>query len=109
MGEMLKKVIDKTPGLEIVSNIDELEEFPETLIRTEADWAIVLLDPDEGVPDLLEQIVREQPKMRFLLMGIDGSHARVMWNEPHEVLLDEKNLHELLAILSTDRQERMLL
>jgi DNA-binding NarL/FixJ family response regulator len=108
MGEMLKRVINKTPGLEIVSEVDELAELPDTLRRTEADWAIVLLDPDEGIPKLVEQIISEQTSMRFLLMGVDGSHARMMWNEPHEVPLDEKNLLELLAILRTDRRERIL-
>lgn len=108
MGEMLKKVVDKTLGLEIVSDIDELAEFPEAVRRSEAEWAIVLLPPDEGIPDIVEQVIKEQLSMRFLLMGMDGSHARMKWNEPHEVLLDEKNLHELLAILRTDRQERMI-
>jgi hypothetical protein len=76
--------------------------------QIEADWAIVLLPPDEGVPDLVEQVINEQPSMRFLLMGVDGSHARIKWNEPHEVPLDKKNLQELLALLRTDRQERIL-
>ena len=107
MHEMLKRVIDKSPGLEIVSEVDELIELPDTLRSTEADWAIVLLDPDEGIPELVEQIISEQTSMRFLLMGVDGSHARMMWNEPHEVPLDEKNLLELLAILRTNQQERM--
>jgi DNA-binding NarL/FixJ family response regulator len=107
MHEMLKRVIDKSPGLEIVSEVDELIELPDTLRSTETDWAIVLLDPDEGIPELVEQIISEQTSMRFLLMGVDGSHARMMWNEPHEVPLDEKNLLELLAILRTNQQERM--
>lgn len=108
MRDMLKRVISKTAGLEIVSDIDDLAEFPETVKQIEADWAIVLLPPDEGVPDLVEQVINEQPSMRFLLMGVDGSHARIKWNEPHEVPLDKKNLQELLALLRTDRQERIL-
>jgi two-component SAPR family response regulator len=108
MRDMLKRVISKTAGLEIVSDLDDLAEFPETVKQIEADWAIVLLPPDEGVPDLVEQVINEQPSMRFLLMGVDGSHARIKWNEPHEVPLDKKNLQELLALLRTDRQERIL-
>jgi two-component SAPR family response regulator len=108
MRDMLKRVISKTAGLEIVSDLDDLAEFPKTVKKIEADWAIVLLPPDEGVPDLVEQVINEQPSMRFLLMGVDGSHARIKWNEPHEVPLDKKNLQELLALLRTDRQERIL-
>ena len=108
MRDMLKRVISKTEGLEIVSDLDDLAEFPEAVKRMEADWAIVLLPPDEGIPGLVEQVINEQPSMRFLLMGVDGSHARIKWNEPHEVPLDKKNLQELLALLQTDRQERIL-
>lgn len=108
MRDMLKRVISKTEGLEIVSDLDDLAEFPEAVKRIKADWAIVLLPPDEGIPDLVEQVINEQPSMRFLLMGVDGSHARIKWNEPHEVPLDKKNLQELLALLQTDRQERIL-
>ena len=107
MHEMIKRVIDKSPDLEIVSEVDKLAELPDTLRRTEADWAIVLLDPDEGIPELVDQIISEQTSMRFLLMGVDGSHARMKWNEPHDIPLDEKNLLELLAILRTNQQERM--
>ena len=103
MRDMLKKVIKKSPGLEIVTELSDLADLPETARRTKADWAIVLLQPDQEVPDLLDRVIQEQPCMRLLLMGVDGSHARMKWNEPHEVALDEKNLGELLDVL---RQER---
>jgi DNA-binding NarL/FixJ family response regulator len=103
MRDMLKKVINKSPGLEIVIELTDLADLPETARQIEAEWAIVLLPPDQQVPDLVEQVVKEQQSMRFLLMGVDGSHARMKWNEPHEVPLDEKNLNELLDVL---RQEK---
>lgn len=105
---LLKKVIDKTPGLEIIMEIEDLAEFQESVKRADADWAIVLLSPDERVPDLVEQVIREQPSMRFLLMDEDGSHVRMKWNEPHEVPLDEKNLAELLALLGQEQQQDKL-
>lgn len=105
---LLKKVIDNTPGLEIIMEIEDLTEFQESVKRADADWAIVLLSPDERVPDLVEQVIREQPSMRFLLMDEDGSHVRMKWNEPHEVPLDEKNLAELLALLGQERQQDKL-
>jgi DNA-binding NarL/FixJ family response regulator len=105
--DMLEKAIKKTPGLELVSNLENLAEFPEALSQTGADWAIVLLPPDEQVPDLVREAINDHQAMRFLLMGVDGSHARMMWNEPHEVALEEKNLKELLGLLSQDQPERI--
>lgn len=105
--DMLKKAINKTPGLELVSNIENLADFPNVLRQVEADWAIVLLPPDERVPELVAKAINEHQSMRFLLMGVDGSHARMMWNEPHEVALDKKNLQELLRLLRQDQTERI--
>jgi chemotaxis response regulator CheB len=107
MSDMLNKVIGKTPDLEIVSNIADLTEFPEAVRRTKADWAIVLLPPDEQVPDVVEEVIKEQQSMRFLLMGLDGSHARMKWNEAHEVILDEKNLKHIIGLLRQDQNERI--
>lgn len=105
--DMLKKAINKTPGLELVSNIENLADFPNVLRQVKADWAIVLLPPDERVPELVAKAINEHQSMRFLLMGVDGSHARMMWNEPHEVALDKKNLQELLGLLRQDQTERI--
>lgn len=106
--DMLRIVIGKTTGLEVVMEIEDLGEFPESIKQTKADWAIVLITPDEKVPDIVEQVIRENQSMRFLLMGVDGSHARMKWSEPHEVPLDEKNLSELLEILSQERSQSNL-
>lgn len=106
--DLLKKVIGRTPGLEIVSEVDDLVELPDIVRRTKADWAIILLSPDGRVPDQVEQTIKEQPSMRFLLMGVDGSHARMMWNEPHEVPLDEKNLQDLLELLRQEQPHNII-
>jgi hypothetical protein len=107
VGDMLKKVIGKTPGLEIVSNIEDIAKLPEIVEQVEADWAIVLLPPDDQVPKIVQHVITEQISMRFLLMGVDGSHVRMMYNEPHEVPLDEKNLADLLELLRMDHLERI--
>lgn len=104
---MLKKVIGKTPGLQIVSNVEDLTKFPEIVSQTEADWAIVLLPPDEQVPDLVKKVIEEQISMRFLLMGVDGSHVRMMSNKQHEISLDEKSLQDLLGLLQKNQPERI--
>lgn len=104
---MLEKVIRKTPGLEIIANVNDLAELPEVLERVDADWGIILLPPNGKVPNLVKKVVREQGSMRFLLMGVDGSHVRLMYNEPHEVTLDDKNLQDLLDLLLKNQIERM--
>ena len=105
--DMFNKVIEKTAGLEIVSHIDDLNDFSEAIKHTKAEWAIVFLSPEEQVPELVDQIIQEQSSMRFLIMGTDGSHAHMRWNEIRKLPLEEKNLQELLSIIQMEKQKKI--
>jgi hypothetical protein len=106
--DMLRKIFNKTPGIRLVAEIDNLADFSEIASRTDAGWAIVFTDLDNKVPTQVERAINDHPQMRFLLMKIDGSHVRMKWNEPHEVALDEINLKDLLAIMVEDQPERTI-
>jgi hypothetical protein len=105
--DMLEKVINKTPGLEVTANEDELVKLPKILKRVQADWVIVLLPPDGQVPDLVKQAVREHVSTHFLLMGVDGSRVRLMHSKPREIPLGDKNLPYILDLLHEEQFERI--
>lgn len=105
---MLKRVIDKAPGLKIVAEVDTFSEYPEVAQQTNADWTILLLDPDEVVPEIVERFVNNHASMRLLVMAVDGSQVRMRWVEPHEVSLDDKNLDDLLKILRREEIEQII-
>lgn len=107
MEGILKKVIGKTQGLEFAAGIENLEDLSESILDTNADLVIVLLPPDEPVPERLKNLINEHSSTRFLLMGMDGSRARLRWNEPHELSLNEMSLQELLLMLTTNQAERI--
>jgi hypothetical protein len=100
--DLLRRVIDKAPGLQIVAEVDDLSDYPDVACQTRADWTILLLDPDEEVPEIVEQAINYQNSMRLLVMAVDGSQVRMRWIEPHEQSLDNKNLEDLLTILRRD-------
>lgn len=105
---MLKRVIHKAPGLKIVAEVDTFSEYPEVAQQTNADWTILLLDPDEVVPEIVERFVNNHASMRLLVMAVDGSQVRMRWVEPHEVSLDDKNLDDLLKILRREEIEQII-
>jgi DNA-binding NarL/FixJ family response regulator len=108
VGDILKKAIDRSADLQIVAELMDISELPENVDNMQVDLAIVVHSPDdEQAPELVEQVFKRKPSMRFMLMGVDGSHARLKWNEPHEVPLDGVNLNELLALLSQGQPERV--
>jgi hypothetical protein len=104
---MLSRVIDKAPGLQVVAELQDLSKYPDVVRQTGADWTILLLDPDEQVPEIVEQVLNQQPSMRLLVMAVDGSQVRMRWIEPHEISLDDKSLDDLLTILRRDVVEQI--
>jgi DNA-binding NarL/FixJ family response regulator len=100
--DMLRRVINKAPGLKIVAEVEDLSEYPDIARQTSADWTILLLDPDEEVPAVVEEVLNRLTLMRLLVMAVDGSQVRMRWTEPHEKSLDDKNLEDLLTILRRD-------
>lgn len=100
---MLRRVIDDVRDLEIVAEVEDISQYPEVAHRTKAGWTILLLDPDEEVPNIVEQVLNQQPSMRLLSMSIDGSQVKVKWTEPHEISLNDKSLEELLGILQENQ------
>jgi hypothetical protein len=104
---MLRRVIDKDPGLQIVAEVQDLSEYPEVARQIRADWTILLLDPDEEVPEIVQQVHNHHASMRLLVMAVDGSQVRMRWIEPHETSLNDKSLDDLLTILRTDLAEQI--
>ena len=79
--------------------MEDLSDYPAVVRETGADWTILLHDPENEVPRIVEQVLIKQSSMRLLLMSVDGSQVCMRWNEPHELPLNDSNLEELLAIL----------
>lgn len=102
---MLRRVIDKAPGLQIVAEVENLSEYPAIARRTDANWTILLLDPGEEVPEIVQRVLEHHTMMRLLVMAVDGSQVRMRWVKPHEKCLDDKSLDDLLIILQKNAVE----
>lgn len=104
---MLRRVIDDVGDLEIVAEVEDISQYPAIAQQTQAGWTILLLDPDEEVPQIVEQVLSQQPAMRLLVMSVDGSQVRMKWTEPHEISLNDRSLEELLGILQENQVNRI--
>ncbi len=101
--EMLKRVIEKTPELEVVGEIADLARLSSTIAETEADWVIVSLPPDGKIPETVESSLTAHPSVRVLAVATDGNQVRIKWLESHEEPLGDVSLSELIAVLHIHR------
>jgi chemotaxis response regulator CheB len=110
--EMVERVIEKAPGLEVVGEIDNMADLVPMIEETGADWLVVFLPPDEQLPVGFQEILTTHPSIRVLAFASDGSQIEMKWVEFHAKALDRINLDELISVLSneypvSDREQRI--
>lgn len=103
---MLRRIINKQPGLRIVAEVDDYSCYREAVLSTEAEWTILVLDPGEDIPEIIDQVLGDRPSMRLLVMAIDGSQVRLKWIEPHDEILADASLDDLFAIITDPETEQ---
>lgn len=99
--EMLKRVIEKTPDLQVVDEVTNLARLPSAISQTDAQWVIMSLPLDGEIPGVVKSWLIAHPSVRILAMATDGSQVRIKWLESHEEALDDLSLDELIAVLRT--------
>jgi DNA-binding NarL/FixJ family response regulator len=97
--EMLHRVIEKAPDLDVAGQTTDLTALPSLIEQTNAHWVIVPLLPDDAVPSEVESLLVQDPSVRVLAVAVDGSRLVAKWMESNEKQLDDISLQELLTIL----------
>jgi hypothetical protein len=106
--EMLKRVIEKTPDLQVVDEVTDLTRLSPAVTHSEAQWVIVSLPLDGEIPDVVNSLLFKHPSVRILAMATDGSQVRMKWLESHEEALDDLSLDELFALLRGQHPKQSL-
>jgi hypothetical protein len=97
--EMLKRVIEKTPGLQVVDEINDLARLSSAIEQTGAQWVVVSYPPNGEMPKAVASSLAAHPSVRVLAVAPDGSHVKMKWVESREEILDDLSLDELIAVL----------
>jgi hypothetical protein len=100
--EMLKRAIDRVENLQVVDEVNHLSEIGDSLGVTPADWVVISLPPDKGIPAYLDKLSVDYPELRFMAVASDGSEVILRWLEPHQAALSNSSLLELLSVLSSE-------
>lgn len=77
----LRRLLNKTPNMEVVAEINSLDELPKALKETQANWVILSLPEENGLPSFILDEMQRYPHLRVLAVSGDGSHMRLEWVE----------------------------
>jgi len=99
--DILRKVIDKTPGLKLVGEVADLASLKSTLQQNEVEWIVLSIYPYSFIPNEGRMaLMAEYPSLHILGIYADGSQVRVLqlgqqekiykeltWDKLHHILL----------------------
>jgi hypothetical protein len=100
--EMLHVVIYKAENLQVVRAVSNLEKLPSSIEQLEADWLVMSLPFDKGIPAWVDHYITDHPFTRFMAVSTDSSKVKMKWVEIHEEDLEDLSLDDLLQILEGD-------
>lgn len=98
--EMLRQVINKTSGLQVVGEIDEIRELDEHLQQSNVDWIVMALRENGQVPEAAENLITQKfPSVRIMGVSSDGSRVKIAWVGLKAAELEEASIEDLTGIL----------
>jgi hypothetical protein len=102
--EMLRVVLDRTPGLHVVADSNQLQDLEAIFQQTQVEWLVVTLGADGQTPEDAQTLLNEQRVDAILAISLDGSNL-VMISRlgPGQYLrqpLHNISLHQLLSLLN---------
>jgi hypothetical protein len=97
--EMLNRILHKTENLEVVQEITNHKKLSTEIEKSDAEWVIMSLPGDHGIPGWVDHYIVDHPRVRFMAVANDGSWVKTKWLESHEEELDNLSLRDLIHIL----------
>ena len=97
--ELLKRVIEKTEGLQVVLEVDQLDQVDGVVDSRNPDWVIVPLPSVQDIPESLERLLQNHPHLRVAVVAVDGDQVRMKWVEQHDESLHDLTWNALIEII----------
>ena len=104
--EMLHRALLKTPGLQLVFEVEEPDLIARVLDHIDADWLITSLTSEQKLQSTVQQALEQKPSLSIIGVSEDGSHVEVYMPVQNEVRHDRRHyslnnisLANLLSIL----------
>jgi chemotaxis response regulator CheB len=97
---ILRRVIEKADHLEVVGEMASLQYLNEKMGEANPDWVILNDEQGERNLEIINELMKTHPSVRFLTVNTEGSQVRMRWLEPHEKNLSGLSLADILKVLT---------
>jgi hypothetical protein len=95
---LLRRVIARTPGLQVVGEAMDLSELSSLVNQYGAQWVVVSMWSQEMALNVVQSLLIDQPTLSVLGLAADGSTAKIARRGSVNTY-EDLSLDELLAIM----------
>jgi chemotaxis response regulator CheB len=100
--EVVKRVIEKSAGLEVVGEIADVNQLPIALEKTKPDWIVYFLSPGNTLPESIKTIMKKNPAIRILEISMNGGQVKIEWLGLREKQLNDSSLEGITDLLRSN-------
>jgi DNA-binding NarL/FixJ family response regulator len=97
---MLKQVLEKAPGLEVVGETEQTDEIIDLVEKIHPNWVIVSLPPNDEIPQSLIELLTKEPMMAVMAISDDATRFKVKWPDQPEAIFAGVSLETMISILN---------
>jgi hypothetical protein len=102
LSDTFKRLIQKTDGVDVVGETEDLTSLPSLVEVTKADWVILFQRRTSSTHSNVELLLSKAPWIRVLTVAMDGSEVRMSWMTMHNRFCSVSSVEELISILTSD-------
>lgn len=99
--EMLFRVLDREPGLEVVATVSDPGQLLSLARKLAAHWIVVSYPSDGREVQEVRAALASDESIHVLGLASDGSRVLIHWSEPQEQELQQASLGEFITILQS--------
>lgn len=80
MRELIRRVIEKNAGFEVVRELSDLQELPEVAQSTNTNWIFVVLLLGQKIPDDIKvELLLRLPSVKIIGLRVDDGYVHAEW------------------------------
>jgi hypothetical protein len=103
--ELVKRVIERNAGFEVVKELGDVREIPAAVTETNVEWVFVTLASNQEIPEHLKaELFLRHPTLRIVGLWVDGGHVNVEWLGRQHKDLTGLTFDELTHLLRDELQ-----
>jgi DNA-binding NarL/FixJ family response regulator len=102
--EMLHRVINKAPHLEVVQELANHEELPSAIDQLDPEYVILSVPDNRNEQNWIITCMANHPLTRFVFLSPESSTIKLIWPARYEEDLTNLSLKGFIDILAKDLQ-----